>query len=97
MKRIEFLQTAITQSDSLDHCKSDQMFDLVAQYWSLYLSTETGSEVELCSVDVPALIALMKMAHAQVMPCKDTFIDSMNYIAIAGAMFHKHSTSTPDQ
>ena len=97
MKRIEFLQSAITQSDFLDHSKSDQMFDLVAQYWSLYLSTETGSEIDLCSVDVPALIALMKMAHAQVMPSRDAFIDGMNYVAIAGEMYHKHSTLTPKQ
>jgi len=73
------------------------MFDLIAQYWSIYLTKELGQEFELCSLDIPAMVALMKMAHAQVLPAKEVFVESLAYIAIAGEMYHKHSTSTPDQ
>jgi hypothetical protein len=85
MKRIEFLQ----QAEALSENKPDEVFELVAQYWSIYLTKEIDKDIELCSIDIPILITLLKMAYAQASADRASFVEGLSYMSIAAAMVEK--------
>lgn len=82
MNRAEFLQEVaniVTKDRNAQYGEPEDTFALIAQYWSLYLSTD------ITSFDVAMLMALMKMARIQsskVMP-EDSLIDLAGYAACA--------------
>jgi hypothetical protein len=85
MKRIEFLQQAETLGDS----KPDEVFELIAQYWSIYLTKEIDKDIELCSIDIPIMVTLLKMAYAQTSADRTSFVEGLSYMSIAAAMVEK--------
>lgn len=82
MNRAEFLQEVaniVTKDRNAQYGEPEDTFALIAQYWSLYLSTD------ITSFDVAMLMALMKMARIQSskeMPT-DSLIDLAGYAACA--------------
>lgn len=90
MKRQQILQQ-LTQTicrDRVDlHGKPENTFELIADYWSTYLSQEAGVDVLIDSSDVAVMMALFKVARFQVQPTHmDNVIDGAGYFVIAGEL-----------
>lgn len=67
------------------HGNPENTHELIAQYWSTYLSADTDTEVLLSGADVAIMMALFKIARMQVNPQhSDNIVDGLGYLAIAG-------------
>ena len=90
MNRAEYLHLAektICRDRQDVHGNPENTFELIAQYWSTFLSAETNQTVTLCGADVAAMMALFKIARMQVNPFHhDNIVDGLGYLAISGEL-----------
>lgn len=88
MNRQQYLQTAeqiICRDRQNIHGAPESTHDLIAEYWSTYLSEECKLEVALSAADVAIMMTLFKVARLQVNPRhSDNIVDGIGYLAIAG-------------
>lgn len=62
----------------------EDSFELIAAYWSVYLSQKFGIQADLFSLDIAHLMTLFKIARMQGQePKRDNYIDGIGYLAIA--------------
>jgi hypothetical protein len=88
MNRQQYLQTAektICRDRQDVHGNPESTHDLIAEYWSTYLSEECKIHLELSASDVAIMMTLFKIARMQVNPKhQDNIVDGIGYLAIAG-------------
>lgn len=88
MKRNEYLQKAehtICRDRQDIHGNPENTHELIAEYWSTYLTEECKLEVALSGADVAIMMTLFKIARMQVNPKhQDNIVDGLGYLAIAG-------------
>lgn len=93
MNRAEFLQTAektICRDRQDIHGNPEDTHSLIAEYWSTYLSQETGKIITIDGADVAVLMVLFKVARLQVNPAhRDNIVDGIGYMAIAGEIIDR--------
>lgn len=69
------------------HGNPEDTFELIATYWSTYLTKETQSTVILAAADVAVLMTLFKIARMQQnWKHQDNIVDGLGYLAIAGEL-----------
>lgn len=90
MKREQFLARAeqtICHDRQDIHGAPENTFELIAQYWSTYLTEEIEKPVTICAADVAAMMTLFKISRMQINPFHaDNIIDGIGYLAIAGEL-----------
>lgn len=93
MDRAQFLYKAeqtICHDRQDIHGNPEDTHALIAEYWSTYLSQETGKILTLDGSDVAIMMALFKVARMQVNPNhRDNIVDALGYIAIAGEIIDR--------
>lgn len=97
MKRQGYLQMAeqtICRDRQDVHGNPESTHELIAEYWSVYLSAEFGQPVAIDAADVAVMMALFKIARLQVNPKHhDNVIDGIGYLAIAGEIISQSKGS----
>jgi hypothetical protein len=92
-KRAEILRQVeqIICRDRQDtHGKPENTFNLIAAYWSIYLSQEMQQKVFIDGSDVAVMMTMFKLARMQVNPQhEDNVLDGIGYLAIAGELFSR--------
>ena len=90
MTRSEYLSAAaeiINGERQADYGSPSDSFDVIAGYWSVYLSRTAEKEVVLAGSDVANLLGLMKIGRLTTSRFQlgkdDTFIDLLGYFAIS--------------
>lgn len=69
------------------HGNPEDTHDLIASYWSTYLTQETNHPVSIAAADVAVMMTLFKIARMQVNPHHgDNIVDGIGYLAIAGEL-----------
>lgn len=64
--------------------KPEDSFQIIAEFWTVYIKHKFRIEISLESLDVSHLMALFK--HARILgqkPCRDNYRDALGYLAIA--------------
>ena len=65
----------------------ENSFDLIAEFWSTYLSNKSEYSLKINNKDVAVMMALMKIARIITGSDKsDSYIDCCGYIALASDM-----------
>lgn len=97
MKRQGYLQMAeqtICRDRQDIHGNPESTHELIAEYWSTYLSQEAGKVVAIAAADVAVMMTLFKIARLQVNPKHhDNVIDGIGYLAIAGEIISQSKGS----
>lgn len=69
------------------HGAPENTHELIAAYWSTYLTHETSHPVALAAADVAVMMTLFKVARMQAnWQHKDNIVDALGYLAIAGEL-----------
>jgi hypothetical protein len=88
--RSEFIDAAkqcICHDRQDQHGNPENTFDLIASYWTTYLSHECDQEIHVCGADVAVMMSLLKVARFQMNPNNDdNFVDGIGYLALAGEL-----------
>lgn len=72
------------------HGNPEDTHALIAEYWSIYLSQETGKILQIDGADVAVMMTLFKIARLQVNPAhSDNIVDGLGYLAIAGEIIDR--------
>lgn len=72
------------------HGAPEDTHALIADYWSIYLSQETGKIITIDAADVAVMMTLFKIARLQVNPQhSDNIVDGIGYLAIAGEIIDR--------
>lgn len=90
MNRKEYLETArqiICEHRPDVHGKPENCFQLIADYWCIYLKQKTKQDIKLSPADVAMMMSLFKTARWQMNPnfCDNT-LDNIGYLALAGEL-----------
>lgn len=76
------------------HGAPENTHDLIASYWSTYLTQETEHQIAIAAADVAVMMTLFKLARLQVNPRhQDNIVDALGYLAIAGELIDNVSGS----
>ena len=98
MKREETLDKAkenVTGHRVQDYGKPEQSFQVIAEYWNVYLSNI--DHTVLTARDVATLMALFKIARVTVgAATDDSYVDAAGYIACAAELLEEEKTIVPD-
>ena len=90
MKRYEILETAakiVTGGRNKQYGEPEDNFEVIAEYWSTYLSQHNGGRVILLTpMDVAIMMALFKIGRITTAGefTADSYGDCAGYAAIAG-------------
>lgn len=69
------------------HGSPENTHELIAAYWSTYLTEETAHPIAIAGADVAVMMTLFKIARMQVNPRhEDNIVDGIGYLAIAGEL-----------
>ena len=90
MNRAEYLhkteQTICRDRENI-HGAPENTHELIAAYWSTFLTEETGQPIVLCGASVAVMMTLFKIARFQMNPShQDNIVDGLGYLAIAGEL-----------
>lgn len=90
MNRKEYLETAKTivcENRPDIHGKPENCFQLIADYWGVFLEQKFKHHVTLSPADVAMMMSLFKTARWQMNPnfCDNT-LDNLGYVALAGEL-----------
>lgn len=92
MDRKAFLETAhdvICNQRQNVHGAPEDTFQLMADYWNVYLSKFHDTPVHLSSADVSMMMVLFKLARFQMNGAHDdNIVDGIGYMALAGELTH---------
>jgi|TARA_R110000850_G_scaffold161233_2_gene285792 hypothetical protein len=69
---------------------AETMFQLVADYWSAHLS------MDITPTDVGIMMALLKIARLKASPGRDSWVDSIGYLALAAELTPEKETLKND-
>ena len=92
MKRGEILETAakiVTGGKNKQYGEPEDNFEVIAEYWSTYLSQHNGGRaILLTPMDVAVMMALFKIGRITTAGefTEDSYVDCAGYAAIAGEM-----------
>ena len=87
---LEAAQEIICKQRQDVHGTPENCFQLIADYWSVFLTKNTGHLVNLESDDVAMMMCLFKTARWQMNKSHaDNLIDNLGYAALAGELHDK--------
>ena len=92
MKRGEILETAakiVTGGKNKQYGEPEDNFEVIAEYWSTYLSQHNGGRaILLTPMDVAVMMALFKIGRITTAGefKADSYVDCAGYASIAGEM-----------
>lgn len=87
-RRIDILDLAkgvITNDRNKTYGEPENIFPLIAEYWSTYLrESQHDADIYIADTDVAIMMALMKIARIMTSPdLMDSYVDAIGYLAIA--------------
>jgi S-adenosylmethionine:diacylglycerol 3-amino-3-carboxypropyl transferase len=89
-KRAEILRAVeqiICRDRQGTHGAPENTFEVIACYWSLYLTKEMEKKVVIDASDVAIMMTLFKISRLQANPFhEDNILDGIGYLAIAGEL-----------
>jgi hypothetical protein len=69
------------------HGDKERSFDVIAQFWEVYLNAIPGNNVQIRPQDVAELMSLLKKGRKLCgQPVRDHYVDDAGYAAIAGEL-----------
>lgn len=90
---LEIAKQVICNDRQATHGAPEDTFQLIADYWSVYLSKEADRIVDISAEDVAVMMALFKISRLQANPFhRDNIIDALGYMAIAGELIERHGS-----
>lgn len=84
---LKYAEQTICRDRQNIHGAPENTFDLIAEYWSVYLTEECKLDMSISAADVATMMTLFKIARMQ-MNSKhaDNIVDGIGYLAIAGEL-----------
>lgn len=91
---MELANKIITKDRASTHGKAEDSFQIIASYWSVYLTKQFGFFANITKIDVAQLMVLFKVARIHNNPGHmDNWLDQLGYSALGGEIAIKESES----